>query len=296
MLAEDFEVVGAATDGRQALDLAAQLDPEAIVLDVEMPGLDGFQTLRALQHAGFATMPAVFLSMHDADEYVSEAFRCGARGYVVKPRISRDLASALDQALLGRAFVPSLTSLFELANGGMHAMQLRNDPETFLDDVTSFFDFALRRGDATCVIATAQVREGLRDRLRTLGHHVGGLSGHKRYVATDAAEALKRFMRDGLPAADRLTEIVAELDQYRRDAAEGAKPRLTIFGTMADMLSAEGNTKAMMSLESLWETLTHDLPFLTVCGYGTSCFHDGELDLWPGVCNAHRALSHAADV
>ena len=296
MLAEDFEVIGAATDGRRALDMAIELEPQIIVLDIEMPGLDGFQTLRAIHQAGLAATPAVFVSMHDSDEYVSEAFRCGAQGYVVKPRISRDLATALDHALLGRAFVPSLTSLFQLASGGMHALQLRNDPETFLDDVASFFDFALRRGDATCVIATAQVRQGLHERLRTFGHDVGGSSGPKRYVAMDAADALKRFMRDGLPAADRLAEIVAELDQYRRDAGQGAEPRLTIFGTMADMLGAEGNANAMLPLESLWDTLTHDLPFVTVCGYATSRFHDGEPHLWPGVCNAHRALSHAPDV
>jgi hypothetical protein len=234
--------------------------------------------------------------MHDADEYVNEAFRCGARGYVVKPRISRDLANALDQALLGRAFVPSLTSLVHLANGGMHAMLLRHDPEVFLDDVAGFFDGALRRGDATCVIAPADVRRGLEERLRALGWDLGLSSGHKRHVASDAAAALNRFMRDGLPDPDRLAEIVAELDEYRRDAAEGTTPRLTIFGNMAEMLSAEGNTKAAIALERLWDTLTHDLPFLTVCCYGTSCFHDGVPDLWPDACGAHRALSHAADV
>jgi len=296
MLADDFDVVGAATDGRQALDIAAQVDPEIIVLDVEMPGLDGFQTLRALQQAGFATTPAVFLSMHDADEYVNEAFRCGARGYVVKPRISRDLASALDQAFLGRAFVPSLTSMYQLANGGMHAIQLHDGPETFLDDVAGLFDLALRRGDATRVIATAHICQGLGERLRTFGWNVGGSSGHKRYRVTDAADALKRFMRDGLPDPNRLAEVTAELDQYRRTAGEGTTPRLTIFGNMAEVLSAEGNTKAMISLERLWDTLTRDLPFLTICGYGTSCFHDGVPDLWSDACSAHRAVSYAADV
>lgn len=296
MLTEEFDVVGAATNGHQALEMAGSLDPELIVLDIEMPGLDGFQTLQALQHAGFARTPAVFLSMHDADDYVSEAFRCGARGYVVKPRISRDLLRALDQALLGRAFVPSLTTLFQLANGGMHAMHLRHDPETALDEVASFFDFSLRRGDATCVIAPAHLREGLRESLGDLGHDVSESSGHTRYVSIDAGDALKRFMRDGLPEADRLAEITAELDEYRRDNAEGEKPRLTIFGTMSEMLGAEGNTQAMVSLERLWDTLTHDLSFVTVCGYATSCFHDREPDAWPGVCNAHRALSHAADV
>ena len=296
MLADDFDVVGAATDGRHALAVAADVEPEVIVLDVEMPGLDGFQTLRALQQAGFATTPAVFLSMHDADEYVNEAFRCGARGYVVKPRISRDLATALDQALLGRAFVPSLASLHQLANSDMHAMHLRHDPKSFIDDVASFFDVALRRGDATCIIATADVRQGVHERLRALGWDVGGSSGHKRHAVIDAADALSRFMRNGLPDPNRLAEIAEELDDYRRAAAEGAPARLTIFGNMVEMLSAEGNTSAVISLERLWNTFTHDRPFLTLCGYATSCFHVGVPDLWRNVCDAHRALSHADDV
>ena len=296
MLADDFDVVGTATDGRRALDVAANLDPQVVVLDVEMPGLDGFQTLRALQQAGFATIPAVFLSMHDADEYVNEAFRCGARGYVVKPRISRDLVSALDQALLGRAFVPSLASLHQLANGGMHAMHLRHDPESLMDDVVSFFDVALRCGDATCIIATADIRKGVHERLRALGWDVGGSSGHKRYAVIDAADALNRFMRNGLPDPNRLREIAEELDEYRRAAAEGTSARLTIFGNMVEMLSAEGNTNAVISLERLWNTFTHDRPFLTLCGYATSCFHDGVPDLWRDACDAHRALSHADDV
>ncbi|HEU5254422.1 MAG TPA: response regulator [Vicinamibacterales bacterium] len=296
MLAEDFDVVGAATDGRHALAVAADVDPEVIVLDVEMPALDGFQTLRALQQAGFATTPAVFLSMHDADEYVNEAFRCGARGYVVKPRISRDLVSALDQALLGRAFVPSLASLHQLANGGMHAMHLGHDPESLMDDVAGFFDVALRRGDATCIIATADIRHGVHERLRALGWDVGGSSGHTRHTAIDTADALNRFMRNGLPDPNQVAEIAEELDDYRRAAAEGTTARLTIFGNMAEMLSAEGNTKAAISLETLWNTFTHDRPFLTLCGYATSCFHDGVPDLWRDACDAHQALSHADDV
>jgi len=136
----------------------------------------------------------------------------------------------------------------------------------------------------------------LDERLRARRWDVGGSSGHKRYVVIDAADALKRFMRDGLPDAKRLAEIAAELDQYRRAAAEGATSRLTIFGNMVEMLSAEGNTRAVISFEKMWTALTHDLPFLTLCGYATSCFHDGVPGLWSDACNEHRVLSHATDV
>jgi CheY-like chemotaxis protein len=296
MLADDFDVVGVATDGSQALQTARRVDPDVIVLDVDMPGLDGFQTLRALKQEGLAATPAVFLSMHEADEIFDAAFQCGARGYVVKSHLGRDLASALDQALLGGLFVPSLTSLFRLTHASMHAMQVHRDVETFLDGLAFFFDLALRRGDATCVIASAPVREGLSVRLRARGWHVGGSSGHNRILVIDAADALNRFMRNGLPDADRLAEIAAELDQYRIAVAEGPTSRLTICGNLAMSLTSDGNANAAIALESHWNTLTHGLPFVTLCGYATSCFHDGVPTLWSDACAEHSVLSHASDV
>ena len=230
-----------------------------------MPVMDGFQTFRALEQAG-SRAPAVFLSMVDDDEHVNKAFRCGARGYVLKSRIMRDLPSALNHALLGRTFAPSLSALSRLAADGGHAMQLHGDAKSFLEGLAGLFDLVLRRGDATCVIAPADVREGLAARLQGRGWDVGAGRGLDRYLVFDAADALHRFMRNGLPDPARLAEIVTELDHYRTTTG-GTSSRLTIFGNMSMLLSADGNTEAAMALESLWDGLTRDLPFLTLCGY-----------------------------
>ena len=251
ILSDDFDLAGLATDGRQGVDTAAQSDPDVIVLDINMPVMDGFQTSRALKQAG-SRAPVVFLSMVDDDEHVNEAFRCGGRGYVLKSRIMRDLPSALNHALLGRTFAPSLSVLSRLAADGGHAMQLHGDAKSFLDGLAGFFDLALRRGDATCVIAPADVREGLAARLQGRGWDVGAGRGLDRYLVFDTAEALHRFMRNGLPDPARLAEIVTELDHYRTTAG-GPSSRLTIFGNMSMLLSADGNTEAAMALESLWD-------------------------------------------
>lgn len=295
MLSSKFEVAGAATSGAEAVERAHHVKPDAIVLDVNMPGLDGFQTCRALESSGFAETPIVFLSMHDADEIVGEAFRCGGRGYVLKTRVGNDLSSALNHALGGRVFVPSLSSLLRLATGSAHAMQLHDDVESFVDDVAAFLDLALRRGDATCVIATSEIREGIGDRLRARGWDVGGSSGHKRYLAVDAADALNRFMHNGLPDPDRLAEIAVELDQYRRAVCDAPGSRLTVFGNMVMALHAGGNTRAMIALEKEWNRLTHGLPILTLCGYGSTCFHDNP-GLWSEACAEHWAVSHARNL
>src|SRR5436190_21458844 len=98
MLSEDFDVAGVATDGRQALAVARTVNPDVIVLDINMPGLDGFETLRALEQAG-AHAPVIFMSTVAGDEHVTEAFRLGGRGYIEKLHLLRGLAGAIDQVL-----------------------------------------------------------------------------------------------------------------------------------------------------------------------------------------------------
>ena len=295
LLSDDFDIAGLATDGLQAIEATRQLAPDAIVLDINMPGLDGFQTLRALERAG-ARAPTVFLSMHDAEDIVAEAFHCGGRGYVLKAHAARDLTNALDHALAGRMFVPSLVSMSRLAKRSGHAMLIHGHSERFSDRLAAFFDLALRQGNATCVIAPVEVREALAVQLHARGWDVDGPSGHKRYLAIDAAEALNRFMRNGLPDQDRLAEIAAELDQYRRGTAEAPASRLTIYGNMAALLSSGGNHRAAIALENTWARLTRELPFLTVCGYSTACFHDGVADLYSRACSEHWAVVHSAEL
>jgi DNA-binding NarL/FixJ family response regulator len=295
MLSPAFTVAGVATDGLQALEAVSRLAPDAIVLDINMPGLDGFQTLRALERAG-SRVPTVFLSTHDAQEIVIEAFRCGGRGYVLKSNGARDLSSALDHALAGRTFVPSLASLLHLAKRGGHAMQVYGRAESVADELAAFFDVALRHGDAACVIAPREVREALAARLQGCGWDVNGPSGHKRYQAIDAAAALTRFMRNGLPDEGALAEIAAELDEYRRAVADGPATRLTIFGNMAALLAADGNARAAIALERAWDRLTRELPFLTVCGYAASCVHGRGADLYSTACAEHWAISHTSEL
>ena len=292
MLATDFDVVGVATDGQAALESARQAEPDLIVMDVAMPRLDGFQAVRALRRTP-SQAKVVFLSMHESDDYVVEAFECGGQGFVLKTRVQADLAGALDQVLAGRLFVPSLKSLFHVADGGNgHAMQLHRNADTFLDGVADFFHLALQRGDATCLIATEPVRTGVGARLKERGWNDSSDSG--RHLVVDAGAAIDRFMRDDAADHDRIAEIAEELDQYRLSAAEGPGSRLTIFGEMASVLGLRGNSTAVVELERTWEQLTHHLPFFTLCGYSTACFDDEmHSGLFSGVCAEHWAVSHA---
>src|ERR1044071_9464477 len=83
MLSGEFDIAGVATDGRRAVVAANQVAPDVIVLDLNMPGIDGFQTKHALDQAG-SRSPVVFVSAADDDDVTVEAFRRGGRAYVVK--------------------------------------------------------------------------------------------------------------------------------------------------------------------------------------------------------------------
>jgi DNA-binding NarL/FixJ family response regulator len=95
-----IDVVGAAADGEQALGLVAEHQPDAILLDLHMPVLDGIGTTRRLaaEHPGVAV---VILTTYADDESVLEALRAGARSYLTKDADRADIASALQAAAGG---------------------------------------------------------------------------------------------------------------------------------------------------------------------------------------------------
>ncbi|HZC85262.1 MAG TPA: response regulator transcription factor [Rubrobacter sp.] len=79
----DFEIVGEAADGSEAVRLAERLEPEVILLDLEMPGLDGVAALKRLRDVGSEAQTIVFTA-YDTDERILGALRAGARGYLLK--------------------------------------------------------------------------------------------------------------------------------------------------------------------------------------------------------------------
>src|SRR4051812_41402098 len=95
LIAPAFEVAAVASSGRHALDIVNRVAPDVIVLDIRMPEFNGFQTKRALDQTG-SRIPVVFMSTSDDRDDIDEAFRCGARGYVLKSRAVHDLPSALE--------------------------------------------------------------------------------------------------------------------------------------------------------------------------------------------------------
>jgi DNA-binding NarL/FixJ family response regulator len=100
----DMEIVGEAGNGREALDLAGQLQPDVIVMDVAMPELNGIEATRRI--ADLSPRSRVLaLSMHKDSVYVREILRAGARGYLLKDSIASDLLAAVRAVARGEGYL-----------------------------------------------------------------------------------------------------------------------------------------------------------------------------------------------
>jgi DNA-binding NarL/FixJ family response regulator len=108
---EDLRVVGEAADGKQAVELAARLSPDVVVMDVRMPGMDGIEATRRITAPGNVDAPRVLiLTTFDLDEYVFDALRAGASGFALKSRPVDELLAAIRVVAAGEALLaPSVT-------------------------------------------------------------------------------------------------------------------------------------------------------------------------------------------
>jgi two-component system response regulator NreC len=100
----DLQVVGEGSDGREAVRLARELQPDIVVMDLTMPEMDGMEATRLIKE--FAPhIQVLALTMHDSDEYFFRVLQAGASGYVLKRAASTELLSAVRAVARGEAFL-----------------------------------------------------------------------------------------------------------------------------------------------------------------------------------------------
>jgi DNA-binding NarL/FixJ family response regulator len=104
-----IEVVGEASDGREAVRIAATLRPDVVVMDVAMPHMNGIEATRQLRAAD-PKVAIVVLSMYGDRQYISESLRAGASGYLLKDAAFSELLSAVKEVAQGRTYLSPAVS------------------------------------------------------------------------------------------------------------------------------------------------------------------------------------------
>ena len=126
---EDFEVIAEADDGRQAVALAEELQPDVMVIDVGMPNLNGIDAARQI-HAANPKIALVILSMNSDETYILRALKCGAKAYVLKDSAEADLITAIRAVRRGQAwFSPAVSKM--MLEDYTRQLQLRGGEDSY---------------------------------------------------------------------------------------------------------------------------------------------------------------------
>jgi len=127
LLSAEFEVVGTFSDGRALLNGAPELKPDVVVLDINMPSMNGLNAGQRLKQV-LPQVKLVYLTMNLDADMAAEAFRLGASAYVVKNSAATELIQAIRLALLGRTYLTPLIPQGEMPGSFFHQVERNKKP------------------------------------------------------------------------------------------------------------------------------------------------------------------------
>ena len=118
----DLHVVGEASNGEEALEVATLLKPDLVIMDIRMPRMDGIAAVRVLKEKGNPT-PCLMLSMHDSEEYVLQSISAGAHGYLLKDASRDEFLKAIRTVAQGEKYFSGALAniLIKQITGGVSA-------------------------------------------------------------------------------------------------------------------------------------------------------------------------------
>lgn len=188
-----FDVVGEASDGEEAIQLATDLDPDVVLMDVSMPVVDGIEATRAIVGAGLRSA-VVMLTMHADHDVLARAVKAGATGYLVKDCTTDEIVRVVRQAAEGET---ALTP--ELAASMLTEVQ-RLEPEP----VEADGGVSRREVEVLQLIAegasTSEVAERLFISVKTVKNHLASI--YHKLDSRDRTQAVLRAVRMGIIRLD----------------------------------------------------------------------------------------------
>ena len=268
-----------AADGLEAVRKAEELQPDLILLDINLPKMHGFEVAKQIRRiAPHARL--LFLSQESSPDIVQMALSLGGRGYVHKASAGTDLLLAIDTVLAGQRFVSRSIAFAEPTDvpaPRRHEILFCSDDAALVDAFSHNVAAALNAGDAAIVLVTESHRIHLLQRWRTQGVDID-----------DAIERGTCLLFDADVALDPVGFLGA-INGVRAATAKAGKahPRVTFCGERAGRLWAAGRTAEAVQLEQLCDELAHDVDIL--CAYPVPYTKDNQA--LTRICAEHTAVS-----
>jgi DNA-binding NarL/FixJ family response regulator len=296
---QGVQIIGEASNGREAVQRAQELQPDLILLDIGLPTLNGIEAARQIR----AISPAskiLFVSENRSADVAKEALNTGADGYVVKSDAARELLSAVEAVLQGKLYLSIGLARHDF-NAQMHNRATETtyshevafyaDDDSIVDGYACFIESSLKGGNAVIVVVTESHRASLLRKLEADGVDVAATIEKGRYIPLDAADTLSSLMVNDVPDPIRCTKLVGDVVIGAAKGVGGHHARVVVCGEIAPTLLSKGNAEGAIKLERLWDEITRGYGVHTLCGYLSSAFPHQQADpVFQRICAEHSAV------
>jgi DNA-binding NarL/FixJ family response regulator len=188
---EGFDVVGEADNGEQAVALAAELQPDIVLMDVSMPQMDGVEATRAIRATDTDTR-ILMLTMHADKDVLADAIRAGASGYLVKDCSTEEVAEAIRMAANGDTDLSPLLAASMLDE--VRRLEAPTEPVDEEHVITKREEEVLQRIADGC--STSEVAQQLFISQKTVKNHLASI--YQKLDARDRTQAVLQAVRMGI--------------------------------------------------------------------------------------------------
>lgn len=314
----DVQIMDVVSDGLEAIQTASKLKPDVLLIDVGLPTTNGFEAARGILESA-PQCKIIFVTQHLSADLVREAFKSGARGYIAKTDIVRELLPGIRAVLAGDPYIssglgindsefeaepkrplttrsPNVVALqareqdAQMRRG--HTLHVYSDEEDILSISASLVGTAVSSGQSVLVIGRQSLRRRLIPTLRSAGLELGRLVEGCNYVSLDADDTASRFMAGGRPSSDRFRGMFGELIETLIRAAKCTdSPKLTVISQYTAVVRAARPPRGTIQVEELWNELARCYDAYIVCAYPISMFRGGEdVEELKAICERHSAV------
>jgi DNA-binding NarL/FixJ family response regulator len=277
----DFQVIGQASDGLEAIQKTQELQPDLVLLDVGLPKLNGLEAAKQVRKLA-PLAKILFISQEFSFDTVEAALILGASGYVHKLRVQSDLLPAIESVLRGKYFVSGVVrgefGDSTLAKGPIrHEVKFCSDDAACIQSFTDFTDSTLKAGKAAIVIATEPHRSAVLQALSTRKWDVDGTIRRGVLRPLDVTEQLSSFMLNETLDPAPFFDIAADLiEEAARAAQRKHAPLVGVCRECPPALFENGNVSRVLRLERLWGLVAQTSVLDLLCVYPSASLEDHE--------------------
>lgn len=303
-----------ATDGLEAVRQSQALQPDLILLDINLPKLNGLEAASEIEKLA-PHAKIIFVSEDRSHEIAQEALGKGAKGFVIKSDSWNELLPAVDAVLRGDRFlsanhaasllgsavqrdrgsgewqaIPGLVTR-NLGSSHRHDVAFYPNDGAFVEGFARFIGFALKRGEAVIAVVNDSHRNGIFQKLRANAVDLDGARSSGNLTVLRVTAVVPLLMQDGIPDRRCCTTFVRDLITGVRNTLADKSVRVATCGEIAPTLLAEGDAEGATNLEHLWDEITRTLGASTLCGYLWHLFSKPQdKSVFERICIGHSAV------